>query len=410
MKPKKIELPFLFSNIVGLPDGSIIVEMRSAADAGFHPIVARYSAEGEATWMREPQVAFSIYQKPSKIVKVDANGMIWVNTGKGLVAYDEHGNSSSQVSFDLQKHELIGDFVIRSKDAIVCTWQTRREEDPRVLHYTMDGRKIWTTTLRRSLLHYEGVVGMGVETQWKIEPKKPFNSKDWLPDNQGSMLLAGDRLLQTYCDYSSGLSISYCLEMTTGEVVWITPSRPSGTKAIMLNGDFLIGSQGYGAFDTWCYGQDGSVKQHWKSHGYIVISEEGVVRSAEMRNSGSDMHFSILEPDGGVLKGPHLTGYYTGYPVIDRKQNTVFFRKGKLLLVDRDLNLTTLFEAEEDASSHSYWYSRILLIDGRVYMAVSTYKKMQELLIFDTDLDTIANSSWACDCGNIGANSVYLPR
>ncbi len=137
-------------------------------------------------------------------------------------------------------------------------------------------------------------------------------------------------------------------------MIWTTRPGPTGSKAIVAPGQFLIGSQGYGAFETCLYDRDGAVKQRWPSHGYSVLTETGQICLVEMENVlPSKMHFSILERDGSVTRGPHPDDYYTTYPVLTCDNAIAFWRGGALILIDAELRNHVLYADSQLSATHS---------------------------------------------------------
>lgn len=86
---------------------------------------------------------------------------------------------------------------------------------------------------------------------------------------------------------------------------------------------------------------------------------------------------------------------------MDTQGNAVFWRDGKLLVVDTDLRAYTLFARDDDRAV----MSRVLLADhGRVIFALH-----DELIIFpDTGLAELDSGPWPCADGNLRGNPVHL--
>src|SRR5262249_59762875 len=129
-----------------------------------------------------------------------------------------------------------------------------------------------------------------------------------------------------------------CRDGAGGGTLWAPEPRPEAGVALVGSDEFLRGVQGYGAFDLYLHDREGKERQHWSSHAEVVVTGAGEMRGVEMENVlPSRMHFSVLKQDGTVCKGPHLEGYYTTYPVLNRQGVAAFWRYGKLRAVDPSL-------------------------------------------------------------------------
>jgi len=189
------------------------------------------------------------------------------------------------------------------------------------------GTTRWSTHLPVGDVEYEGIVEMSVESGWQPRPKKAWRPGDWQPSYHEPLLLSGDRLLASYFEMSSGIGCSYCLNALDGRLLWTTPLRPSSSLAIADEGEFLVGVQGYGAFDTYRYGRDGTVQPHWPSHAYLLVRENGkicgVVRPFLTVAVRPVFGFSFIAPD---VQGPFRQNGPTGdlpmaFPLVGPKKN-----------------------------------------------------------------------------------------
>jgi hypothetical protein len=113
------------------------------------------------------------------------------------------------------------------------------------------------------------------------------------------------------------------------------------------------------------------------------------------------MHFSVFEQDGTVRKGPHLDGYYTTYPVVTRRDITVFWRHGELRAVDASLEERTLWE--DQGLAEKVVMTRMLLADNGTLV----FGLENELLLVPTDLGSMADSIWPCGGGNARGNPAF---
>lgn len=329
------------------------------------------------------QVKLSYATHAIKIV----DNVIWFNSGYVLEQLTLEGETVGIVEPLLLPNEWIGDYVIQRELIFICTVKrfarTIEDKVPRILCVDKAGTVLWATNLP-----------ILVSDIIKIRVGK------WSPDyyNQ-AMILSDDRILVTYRTESTGIGISYCVNTLNGERIWNTQPKPTGNKIALKDGCFLIGSQGYGAFDTWCYNHEGDIDTHWKTHGYIVISENDTLRIIEMSNrSPSQVHAAILESDGSIQRGDHLEDYYTSYPVLDTNDNMWFWRSGAIYQIDSNLKKYKIYETP--LSKHALT-TRMLLLSGKLVFASG-----KDLWSLDIGAVEIAKSHWACGAGNLGANPI----
>ncbi|MFI6713277.1 hypothetical protein ACIBF7_43080 [Nonomuraea sp. NPDC050478] len=205
----------------------------------------------------------------------------------------------------------------------------------------------------------------------------------------------------TFEDDSSGIAVTFFLDLTDGRLIAATPPGPTQHKAILGPGEFLIGSQGYGAFSTSHYDADGTVLREWPTHTMPLVNHKGRIVGPEFENrTPSRSHFVALEPNGAVRKGPHLPGYYTSYPVLDSDGTAVFWRDGRLLAVTADLHARELHAAPDDQRNIM---SRTLILEhGQIVFALDD----ELLLISGTGLSPMDAGPWPCDNGGLHGNPV----
>lgn len=369
-------------------DDKTIVSVRPNASASEADIILRFiDLEFQILW----QETKSTYAPQSTKVVDD---LIWFNSGNEFEVMDTKGTIVRHLRPQLMPDEWISNYLVYGEFVLACTVEryarSIEEKTPRILCLSQTGETKWSTELPIILpdaLRHKGRVGK------------------WRPDYNEAIIVSKDRILVTYLDESSGIGTSYCVSTFNGELLWHTKPMPTGSRVALQNGNFLIGSQGYGAFDTWHYNRKGEAEQHWKTHGYIIISENGEFRIIEMENVlPSRMHVGILRPDGSVERGAYLDSYYTSYPVIDSNDNIWFWRNGKVYRVDADLRIHPIIEIPVAYNSPS-WSSRMLLQANKLIFATSGLGN-SDLWILDIGSASIAGSYWCCGLGNLGANPV----
>jgi hypothetical protein len=335
-----------------------------------------------------------------KTIRLGEDGACWFLEPARLIEIDPDGRERRSFLLDLGPDERPGSFLLLPDGYCLSMTGGRAPyaNPPRLERWTWAGERRWSTEL-------------------PLEPITLGRERPWRPSSWGHyltrepLLLSGDRLLAHFAETSSGIGSCYCLDSQTGALAWQVGPAPCDSLAIVGEGRFLIGEQGYGTFGTSLYGRDGAAGVHWESHGYTVITETGEPRVVEMDNSRAYTHFVLLQENGEVKRGPRLDSYHTIYPAISRQGDSVFWRNGALHLVSLSLEKRVLL-----ADPETECWGRMLLSDAGT-LFFSTVGKLQpgigyprpELWVVETDLGPLAKSSWPCGSGNLLNNPVYLP-
>lgn len=214
------------------------------------------------------------------------------------------------------------------------------------------------------------------------------------------LLVAGDRVAATFAETGSGIAVTFFHDAATGRVVAATRPGPNAHMAIAAPGEFLIGYQGYGVFQTSRHDSAGTVTQEWKTHVMPLVDADGAVSGPESQNVSPDRsRFVRLEADGTVLNGAALSGYYTSYPALDDEGTAVFWRDGAVRAVDRDLKMRDLLVLSAERSVAS----RVLLLDGgRVVLALND----EVFILEETGLGALNGGVWPCGDGGLQGNPV----
>jgi hypothetical protein len=201
-----------------------------------------------------------------------------------------------------------------------------------------NGSMRWSCTLPVGDIAYRGVEEMRADEGWKPRPMDPWVPETWIVTSS-KLAVSGDAVLACFSDMpQSGIGLGYVLSLADGEVRFTTQMGPISEFAPCDGGAFLVGYQGYGAFETLRYGPDGRVQARWPTHGYYVIRDDDV-RVIELENTiPSKMHLVRLLPRGSLAKGAWPDGYYTSPPFLRGDGTLFFFRKGELLAA-RDLRI-----------------------------------------------------------------------
>ncbi|MFD9062337.1 hypothetical protein ACFVZ3_12530 [Kitasatospora purpeofusca] len=369
-------------------------------------VITRVDLSGEVEWQR----TYPGTGKPQSRLATD--GALWLaypdRDGQLLECVLPDGSAGPTARPECRADEEIGAFVLLD-DGFVISWvsdsrMVRRERrrptsvpEPRVARYTREGECLWSTPIALGAVSFPGVVEMGDRTGWEIRPRKP-----WVPEKIGidhwePLLVSADRIAARFADTRGGIGRTFFLDLDSGATVSVTAPAPTGRKAIAGPGQFLLGSQGYGAFTTGRFGRDGVETARWASHGAMLVGKNGGVCGPELENVlPSRSRFRRLAPDNSLVDGPPLTGYYRSYPAMDCEGTAVFWRDGKLLAVDTDLAAHELFAMDD---SRAVIGRALLLSEGSVVVSLDN-----EVLVFRTPLGDLAEGPWPCGEANLRGN------
>ena len=155
--------------------------------------------------------------------------------------------------------------------------------------------------------------------------------------------VSGDRLLvltDSFEYHAWGfLGPALLLDLAEGRLV----AELRGERCAPLgDGRFVLGLEGYDAFDTWLHERDGSRIRTWRSYGHYVPDPDGTVRVVECdRRSPTSSRVVRLLPDGTVTRGPQLTVGQTPAPAVLPDGTLVVLDAGVLRTVDCGLHSGT---------------------------------------------------------------------
>jgi hypothetical protein len=366
-------------------------------------VLTAVDLEGTVLWRRE----FDGHPQPPRI---SDGGTVWIahsgSGGHAVSELDADGSVLRSITLEHAPHEHLGVFVVLP-DGLCVAWlpAARRHvvapgHTARVARYDQNGACLWSTPAVLDQLAHPGVVAMSADSDWQARPMKPWTPRTIEVSHWEPLLVSGDRIAAAFADGGSGIAVTFFLDITTGQIITATRPAPLHHKAITGPGEFLIGSQGYGAFSTARYDRSGILIEEWLSHTMMLVDRHGDIRGPESENVlPSRSRFRGFGPDGALRDGPALTGYYTTYPALDRDGTAVFWRDGRLLVVDADFEMHELFARDDERAV----MSRIMLLDQEQVV----FALHDELLIFgDTSLGPLDTGSWPCADGNLRGNPV----
>lgn len=368
-------------------------------------VLTALDVSGQVLWQRESEG----HPGPPRVSSDTGN--VWIahrTPGQDVVCeIDASGTVVRTIAPVHERSERLCAFVVLGQQVITAWLRVGRGRlalagrAPRIALHDHDGGMRWSTPTALDKISYPGVVEAGVDTGWEVRPMRPWAPRSIRAHRRTPLMVAGDRVAATFSDDSSGIAVTFFLDSRDGRLIAATPPEPTEHKAILGPGEFLIGSQGYGAFSTSHYDADGTIVRRWPTHTMPLVDSKGRIRRAEFENvEPSRSHFVALEPDGAVRKGPHLSGYYTSYPVLDRDGTAAFWRDGRLLAISAELQSRELLASPDD--QRKVMSRTVLLEHGQVAFALDD----ELLLVSGTGLSAMDDGPWPCADGGLHGNPV----
>lgn len=340
-------------------------------------------------------------------IRVAGDGGIWLADDESVLEETRpDGSAGRRVRPPHQDDERIESFLVLA-DGFLVAWTTKPYRGgARVERLDHQGDRIWSTDLPPVRLAFEGIRQRGISTGWRAEPMPPWEPVAFSPIG---LLVSGDRVLATYSEWASGLGVSFCFDLPTGELAWLTPPRPGDAPSVAGPGEFLIGAYGYSAFETRLYDRDGAVAVEWPSHGGLLVSGSHIadreIRMVEWANSTSDtFRVRVLHGDGTMTDGPGLPDWHTVGPVLSTDGRAAMWRDGRLQVIGPDLSVGTLCH-DDGWTGHR----NMLLLDGGRLAFVLRREGVagsDRLVLAHTDLGALDDGVWPCAEGSLRANPV----
>ena len=321
---------------------------------------------------------------------------------------DSAGSIVRTIGLESDPSEWLGELVVLPDGMMVLWLPARRSHviprgsHARLARHNADGGTRWSIPLSLEQLSYPSVVTISRATGGKAQPSPPWTPLTLEAGQPGALLVSGSRIAATVACGSSGIAVTFFVETETGQLIGTTVPGPTHQKAIVGSGEFLIGSQGYGAFSTAHYDTNGAVTRQWPTHTQMLIDVAGVISGPESQNTSRPQWFVRFGADGAVRHGPALSGYHTTYPALDGDGTAVFWRDGALRAVDADLEMRDLLGAKRAGRAVASWGRVLLLEDGHVVFASN-----DELIIFrEPGLGPLNDGIWPCGDGGLRGNPV----
>lgn len=300
------------------PSDEVLVLLAS----GEQPALHAYNHDLSPTWSQA-------LRKPASAI-IAADGVYWALEESGVLAFTGQGECVARIALKPREGLHPASFAVL-KDSLVVAWEHHQNASavpPIVERVAFDGLSVWSTVLPMGTVAYEGVVEMRADEAWVQHPMPAWKPETWV-SNLAALPVSGDLLLASFSEMPrSGIGMGYVVSLADGLVRFTTKKGPIDEITPLGNGVFLVGYQGYGAFETLQYGASGCIEDRWSSHGYCVPEGDGI-RVIEMENVlPSRSHLARLGQEGHIEKGDLLPGYYTSRPHRHPSGTLIFLRHG----------------------------------------------------------------------------------
>ena len=247
-------------------------------------------------------------------------------------------NSFEKASLCLRPDEAIGALVLYEESFIVSLYRTKTDRveglQPRSIRISFDGSELWSSKLPITKVAYVGCQEINAETGGVSREIPAWNPRTWLPyTNQHRPICSDGLTLLSYSEMPrSGIGCHYVVDARSGELVWKGKAGPISETTGISGGKFLLGLQGYGAFETHLYADGDGESTQWPSHGICFVSESGRLMSVQLSNDLSvHQHVVELHENGRVFEhSERLPGYYTSNIVQTGDGTAYFWRADQL--------------------------------------------------------------------------------
>ncbi|MFD0558988.1 hypothetical protein FB566_4944 [Stackebrandtia endophytica] len=332
-------------------------------------------------------------------VRVTADGCAWVIVGdrRRLQEVRPNGTLGRTLApaHDLGEH--IGMFLPLGNDFLIA-WSSLSYDRVRIERIDRLGLRRWSTSPPIEKIGFNGIDRLrqkgGDEAAVSIALSTPA-----LTVAQEPLLVSGNRLLVSYLDVLSGLTVAWCLRLSTGDIMWSPEPMPDGARAATADG-FLVGTSGYGTHHMFHYQHDGTVVGDWDTCGQPLISSRGRIRILETaRPDRQPSRIRRLHRDGGKSAGDSLVAENpVAAPVLSSDGRVAFWRDGALRTVDHRLMVRTRWHLP---GHHAR--GRMLLLDNGalVFIVESQTGETAALCFAETDLSPLDTGAWPCGGGSL---------
>ncbi|MEM6378205.1 MAG: hypothetical protein AAF705_08325, partial [Bacteroidota bacterium] len=255
---KKVNIPGYVMKYGISRSGIIYAIIREDGDEyWYNQNVIGLSISGDVLWKSSLKVGF-----PNEL-RISKEGKCYVSHSNSIVEIKEDGTHKETCSLDLDVGQEIGSFIILSKSFIFCI-HGKGKPNAKIVKTDLKGAVAWETKIPVNKIDYEGVVESRADNNWKIEPKKAWPAENWLCLRGNEVIISKSTILVNYHEMPrSGIGKSYLLDLNSGRIKWDSKPAPFESVCCVGDGNFLIGHQGYGAFNTQLVNDNGEVIDSW---------------------------------------------------------------------------------------------------------------------------------------------------
>ena len=331
-------------------------------------------------------------------VRITPDGSAWlaVDDRRRLQEVRPDGTVGRKITPSHEIGEHIGMFLPLGHDFVIA-WTSLSYDRVRIERIDRDGKRRWSTAPPIEKIAFDGIASVEPKTGWRSEPTAP--STPALTIAHEPLLVSGNRLLVSYLDVLSGLTVAWCLRLSTGEIMWRPDPMPDGPRAAAADG-FLVGTSGYDAHHMFLHGHDGTVTADWNTCGQPLISSRGRIRILETsRPDGKPSRIHRLHRDGQKTTGGSLAAESpVADPVLSSDGRAAFWRDGGLHTVDHHLTLRTRLPLPDRNAR-----GRMLLLDTGtlVFIVESRDSQTTDLIFVETNLSPLDPGAWPCGRGSL---------
>ncbi|MER7849030.1 hypothetical protein ABTZ03_34395 [Kitasatospora sp. NPDC096077] len=165
------------------------------------------------------------------------------------------------------------------------------------------------------------------------------------PGRPNAAHLSADRVLVTTSsfEYTAWGHLGPALLLDLADGALVTELRGEHGAALGAGGRFVLGLEGYGAFDTWAHDRDGAVVDAWRSYGHYVVGDGLRVVETDRRHPTGSRVVRLL-PGGAVERGPLLADAQAPAPLVLDDGTLLVLDAGVLRAVGPELDDAVLAE------------------------------------------------------------------
>ena len=328
------------------------------------------TAEAEQHWVYAAQQAFGL--------RADGSTGTRIELAKLPIAIGEY-------------HE-IGE-MLEAKDSLylmVCSSRSNNKQQSShhdltasVAKLSKSGQLIWATAIPVGQVEHDGVAHANAQTKWKPQKMPPWTPTTWQAFGHDCLVASGNRIMARVAEVSSGVGQYYLMDSQTGKMLWQSAPSSGGFTTPADRGEFLVGDQGYGQFETNLIQADGKCSIHWDSHGHSFLCDSNYY-SIQMANTLSRPQRCVLMAgDGSISEASEpLGGYYTTKPQRLADGSVYFWRNDKIWKWDLKTGVEPIVETK---FGHRAFGSSVKFSDTSVGFCIlrSTEPKLRELVVVD---------------------------